>query len=194
MVTSQRDIEAEAQFQNEAPIGPQVPFPAGIHNMVISWDRNQGYMSVRVGNGRWHFKEMLGKAVITDTNNEVGRIHIRAKGELHGERLILWRPGDIKPHPMVKGVRRPTTLNRLCYLRAGQSWRWRDEHMDWNNPDALKIVKGYVGDWQIEWDHQDPIAHLFHQGFGVLCGPGCFMHEDGGYGHFYDTDRWNEAE
>lgn len=191
MVTK-KQIESEAQYQNPAPIGPQSPIPGGVHDMIVSWDRNEGYMSVRLVGDRWWFKELLGKAIITETNNQVGRIHIQAKGQIQGEQLILWRPSDAEPHPMVRGERRLITHNRMCYFRAVEEWRWRDNRMPWDHPDALRVVKGYVGDWNIEWESSDTIAHLFHNGFGVLCAAGCCMHPGGGYGHFYEADRWEE--
>jgi hypothetical protein len=64
--------------------------------------------------------------------------------------------------------------------------------MAWNSPEALRILPGYVGDWNIEWPQNDTMAHLFHQGFVVICDIGCFMHPHGGYGHFYTSDRWED--
>jgi len=196
----ERAVESEAQFQNSAPIGPQSQIPLGVHDMIVSWDRQEGYMSVRAAGDRWWFKEMLGSAVLTDTDNAVGRLHITAKGEINGEQLVLWRPSNAPPHPMVRGTRRDISYNRLCYFRAEQQWRLRDERMAWNSPEALRILPGYVGDWNIEWPQSDTVAHLFHQGFVVICGEtrglrytGCFMHPNGGYGHFYTSDRWEEA-
>jgi len=194
MVTSQRDVEAEAQYQNPAPIGPQSQIPGGVHDMVVSWDRHEGYMSVRAAGDRWWFKEMLGQALLTGTNNEVGRLHITAKGQINEEQLQLWRPSGAAPHPMVRGDRREISYNRLCYFRAERKWRLRDQHMDWNHPDALRVIKGYVGDWHIEWPMADLIAHLFHNGFVVICHAGCFMHRKGGYGHFYGPERWEEYD
>jgi len=208
---SQEQIENDAQYQNPAPIGPQSPIPAGVHDMIVSWDRKEGWMSVRVpvskiggqGGGksdwdRWWFKEMLGEVVVTGNDN-AGRILISGKGSIHGEQLQLWRPSYAPQHPMVYGHRRDVTYNRLCYFRAEARanrpcWRLRDQHMDWNHPGALMLLKGYVGDWNIEWPQDDQIAHLFHQGFVMVCSPGCFLHEKGGYGHLYGADRWEESE
>lgn len=192
MVTSQRDVESEAQYQNPAPIGPQSPIPGGVHNMLVSWDRTQGYMSVRAADGRWWFKEMLGSALLVGADNAHGRLHVLAKGQIKGEQLVLWRPSNASPHPMVRGTRRRITYNRLCYFRARKEWRLRDNNMQPDHPDALRVLPGYVGDWTIEWPLQDPVAHLFHQGFTVICDPGCFMHPDGNYGHLYGKERWEE--
>lgn len=196
MVTASRqDIESEAQFQNPAPIGLQSPIPDGVRDMIISWDRKEGYMSVRTAGDRWWFKELIGTAVINGTDDAAGRIHITAKGRLNGEQLQLWRPSTAPPHPMVVGTVRDVSYNRLCYFRAmakrGEPcWRLRDEHMAWGHPGALRLLKGYVGDWEIEWPANDTVAHLFHRGFVVICDAGCFMHDDGGYGHFYHANRW----
>jgi hypothetical protein len=195
MVVRQREeVESEAQFQNPAPIGPQSQLPTGVHDMIVSWDRTEGYMSVRTMGDRWWFKEFLGTALLTGTDSAVGRLHIRAKGQLNGEQLVLWRPSDAEPHTMVTGTRREVSYNRLCYFRAEQMWRLRDEKMDWNHLDALRVIKGYVGDWNIEWPVQDTIAHLFHKGFVVICDAKCFMHQGGGYGHFYNEERWEEFD
>jgi hypothetical protein len=161
--------------------------------MIISWDMKEGWMSVRAAGDRWWFKELIGTAVVTGNDNPVGRILISAKGAINDEQLQLWRPSSAPPHPMVYGDRRDITYNRLCYFRAMAKrdqpcWRLRDNHMDWDHPDALRMLKGYVGDWQIEWPNQDPVAHLFHQGFVIVCYAGCFMHPEGGYGHLYDPD------
>ena len=190
-MTTVRDVEAEAQFQNPAPIGEQSPIPSGVHDMIVSWDRNEGYMSVRLVGDRWWFKELLGQVIITETNNKVGRIHVLGKAQLNGEQLTLWRPSDAKPHPMVTGKRKIITYNRLCYYRAVQQWRLRDNRMEFQNPAALEIVHGYVGDWNIEWPVQDTIAHLFHNGFTVICDT-CKEHPNGGYAHLYGEERWND--
>ena len=143
---------------------------------------------------------MLGTAVITGTDDPVGRILISAKGAITGEQLQLWRPSYAPPHPMVYGDRRDITYNRMCYFRAEAKagrpcWRLRDNHMDWDHPKALVMVKGYVGDWNIEWPQQDQVAHLFHHpGFIMICRPGCSMHPGGGYAHLYGADRWAESE
>ena len=196
---SPNEVESEAQVQNPEPVGPQQPFPTGVHDMVVSWDRNRGYMSVRVAGGRWWFKEMIGQALATGNDNSVGRIHLTAKGQLHREQLQLWRPSYATPHPMVYGTRREITLNRLCYYRAMAKrnqpcWRLRDNRLPWEHPKALVMLSGYVGDWNIEWQGTDIVAHLFHQGFIMICNPGCFLHQKGGYGHLYDQDRWDEAD
>jgi hypothetical protein len=192
MVVSQQAVESEAQYQNPEPIGPQSQLPGGVQDMVVSWDRTEGYMSVRLVNDRWWFKEMLGSALLIGTDNAHGRLHVQAKGQLNGEQLVLWRPSDAPPHPMVRGTRREISYNRLCYFRAAQQWRLRDNHMLWDHPDALRILPGYVGDWNIQWPVNDTAAHLFHQGFVVICDPGCFMHPDGNYGHFYEKERWED--
>jgi len=191
MVT--RDVEAEAQYQNPAPIGPQSPIPGGVHDMIVSWDRNEGYMSVRLADDRWWFKEVLGKVVVTETNNAVGRIHLRGKAQLDDEQLVLWRPSDAERHPWVKGLVYPASHQRLCYRRfppAGEDpdWRVRDEReTSKGNPNALVFVKGYVGDLVIEWPTQDPVAHIYHNGPWTKCDPGCFMHPNGGFAHLYES-------
>ena len=63
------DTYEDAQYQNDAPIGPQEPIPAGVHSIELSWDRSRGYMRVIIGGKKWWFKEYLGKAVIVGTDN-----------------------------------------------------------------------------------------------------------------------------
>lgn len=186
MVTQQQ-IEAEAQYQNPEPIGPQSQIPSGVHDMIVSWDKTEGYMSVRVAGDRFWFKQVLGKAVVTETNNAAGRIHITAKAELNGETLTLWRPSTVEKHPWVKGTAHPSSYQRLCYRRSDKDWRVRDEvETRKGNQNSLVFVKGYVGDLVIEWPTEDPIAHVFHQGPWTKCDPGCFLHEDGGFAHLYE--------
>jgi hypothetical protein len=209
----EKEVES-AQFQNPAPIGPQSQIPLGVYDMEVSWDLGketgkEGYMSVRAAGSRWWFKEIIGTAVLNGTNNAIGRIKITAKGKLNGEQLTLWRPNNAPPHPMVRGERRDVSYNRVCYFRAEQQWRLRDEYPK-QNPLCEKQhrtyqelrqcigcnkyveLPGYVGDWTVEWPEEDYVAHLFHKGFVVICDAGCFMHPYGGYGHFYTEDRWEE--
>ena len=57
MLASQQVYE-DAQYQALAPIGPQEPIPAGVHDIELSWDRKRGYMRVIIGGKTWHFKEL----------------------------------------------------------------------------------------------------------------------------------------
>ena len=162
------DIYEDAQYQNLAPIGPQPPIPAGVHNIELSWDRNAGYMRVVIGETTWYFKEYLGKAQILGTDNARGRLHLRAVAVLDDETLIMYRDPKAQVHPQAAGVKRETTHNRLCYRRASRDWRLRDERMGWNNPEALKLVKSYVGDMNAEWNRNDSIAHIYHNGYVII--------------------------
>ena len=180
MVTINPNVYDETQFQNDAPIGPQPAIPEGVHDIELSWDRKAGYMRVIIGGKTWHFKEFLGKAVVVGTDNERGRIHLQAMARLDGETLTMYRPPDAKPHGMVEGLERKRTHNRLCYRRSSQDWRLRDERLPWNDPDALKFVKTYVGDLSAEWNGADPIAHIYHNGTAVI--------DDRHICHLYDPD------
>ena len=191
-MTTEALIHPEAQFQNSAPIGHQDSMPGGVWDIEISWDRNAGYMRAIIEGQRWHFKELLGRAVVVDTDNLKGRINIQAKAVLTGEQLVLYRPKDSEKHPWVKGLAYPATHNRLCYRRNppdGQpsDWRLRDEReTKKGNLGAIVFVKGYCGDLNVEWPTQDPVAHIYHNGPWTLCDPGCPAHQDGGYAHLYE--------
>ena len=174
------DTYEDAQYQNDAPIGPQEPIPTGVHSIELSWDRSRGYMRVIIGGKTWWFKEYLGKAVIVGTDNGRGRITLRAMARLDGEVLTMYRPPDAKPHGMVEGLERKRTHNRLCYRRSSQDWRLRDERLPWNDPDALKFVTTYVGDLSAEWNGLDKIAHIYHNGTAVI--------DDQHICHLYDPD------
>jgi len=185
-------IHPEAQFQNPAPIKPQSPIPAGVHDMEISWDRNEGYMRVIIGMKKWWFKELLGKAQILGVTSK-GRMNVRAIGVLTGEQLVLYRDPDAELHSKVKGISYPASYQRCCFRRnppAGQApdWRVRDERKTKQGDlSAIRFVGGYVGDWNIEWPAQDPVAHVFHSGPWTECAVGCFMHPKGGFAHFYES-------
>ena len=125
-------------------------------------------------------KEYLGKAQVTGTDNEEGRITLRAMARLDGETLTMYRPPDAKPHPLVQGLERKRTHNRLCYRRSSQDWRLRDERLPWNDSDALKFVTTYVGDLSAEWNGSDQIAHIYHNGSAVI--------DDQHICHLYDPD------
>jgi hypothetical protein len=148
--------------------------------MELSWDRNAGYMRVVIDGKTWHFKEYLGKAQILGTDNSRGRLHIRAIAMLHGETLIMYRDPSAEPHPQVEGLHRSSTHNRLCYRRASRDWRLRDERMAWNDPEALKYVSSYVGDMSVEWNRNDSIAHIFHNGYVTI--------DEDNVAHLYDPE------
>jgi hypothetical protein len=170
----------DAQYQNLAPIGPQPQIPAGVHNIELSWDRNVGYMRIVISGSTWHFKEYLGKAQVLGTENRRGRLHLRAMAQLDGETLIMYRDPTAKAHPSVAGLRRDQTHNRLCYRRASLDWRLRDERMPWDHPEALKFVKSYLGDMSAEWNQNDPVAHIYHNGYVIIDGDDV--------AHLYDPD------
>ena len=158
-----------AQYQDTAPIGPQEPIPAGVHeNIELSWDRKRGYMRVIIDNQTWHFKEFLGKAQVTGTDSKRGRIYLRAMARIDGETLSVYRDPGSEPHPQVEGERRESTHNRLCYRRQSQEWRLRDERMPWEHPDALRFTKNYVGDLNAEWHMSDLVAHVYHNGYAII--------------------------
>jgi hypothetical protein len=178
MVTSNVILYEDSQYQSDAPIGEQPPIPAGSHNIELSWDRKAGYMRVVIQGRTWWFKEFLGKAVVLGTDNERGRINLRGMARLDGETLTLYRPPNAKPHPLVTGVNREATHNRLCYRRSSRDWRLRDERRP-DSPDALVFIKSYVGDLSAEWDRRDTIAHVYHNGSTVIV-------DD--VAHLYDPD------
>ena len=162
------DIYEDAQIQSAKPIGPQTPIPSGVHDIELSWDRKRGYMRVVIGGEKWWFKEYLGKAQILNTDNKLGRIYLRAMAQINGETLTMWRDPDALPHELVEGVKREKTHNRLCYRRATEEWRLRDERLDWNHPEALVFTQSYVGDLNAEWHRSDNVAHIYHNGFAVI--------------------------
>jgi len=180
-------IHSEAQYQNPSPIGPQSPIPPGVHDMEVSWDRNAGYMRVIISGQPWWFKELLGRCVLTGTDNAKGRINLRGQAVLTGEQLVLYRAADAEKHPWVKGTAHAATHNRLCYRRANLDWRLRDEReTQKGNLGAIAFVQGYCGDLNVEWPTQDATAHIFHNGPWTHCDTGCPVHPSGGYAHIYD--------
>ena len=175
------DTYEDAQYQSDAPIGEQPPIPAGVHNIELSWDRSRGDMRIIIGGTHsWWFKEYLGKAQVIGTDNGRGRITLRAMARIDGETLTMYRPPDAKPHPLVQGLERKRTHNRLCYRRISKDWRLRDERLPWEHPDALKFVTSYCGDLSAEWDGSDKVAHIYHNGSTVI--------DDQHICHLYDPD------
>jgi hypothetical protein len=177
----------DAQFQAEAPIGTQRRIPAGIHNIELSWDRKKAYMRINIshpsfafGIRSWWFKEYLGKAQLLGTDDLNGRLYLRAMAQINGETLTMWRDPNASPHELAEGTRRNNTHNRLCYRRAGHEWRLRDERLPWNHPDALVFASSYVGDLAAEWNHKDPVAHIYHNGWTVI--------DEDNVAHLYDPD------
>jgi hypothetical protein len=127
----------------------------------------------------WWLKEYLGKAQILGTDNEEGRIYMRAMAELGGETLYMWRDPDALPHKIAEGVKREKTHNRLCYRRSSRDWRLRDEHMG-NHPNALVFTRSYIGDLEAEKDKNDSVAHIYHNGYVII--------DKDDVAHLYDTE------
>ena len=128
----------------------------------------------------WWFKEYLGKAQILGTNNEKGRLYLRAMAQIDDETLTTWRDLLAPRHEEVEGVRREKTHNRLCYRRATEEWRLRDERLEWNHPDALVFTKSYKGDLNAEWHANDSVAHIYHNGYAII--------DKNDVAHLYDTE------
>jgi hypothetical protein len=168
----------DSQTQNPALIPAQSPMPTGVQLLEISWDRRAGWMRAIIGQQSWHFKELLGKGQIISTDDRKGRIYIRAVGLMQGETLIIYR-WEAPPHPVVEGIERIDSHQRLCYRRSHQDWRVRDERRP-ETPDALVFCNGYIGDLNVEWEGADPIAHIYHNGPIVI--------DDRRIAHLYDPD------
>jgi len=187
----QAEIVEDQQTQSSAPIGPQPPIPPGIHDIELSWDRRHGWMRIRIDEKSWWFKEYLGRCQVVGTSRE-GRIYIRASARINGETLRMWRDPDALPHPVVDGVARRKTQNRLCYRRAQCDFRINDDGTRGNgfgdrmpdinttSPQARKLVyaQSIVGDLNCLWHQQDSIAHIYHVGSIII--------DDDGGAHLYD--------
>ena len=169
-----------SRFQSTALIGKQAPIPTGIHDIELSWDREADFMRIFIDNKKWYFKEYSGKAVVVSTDNEVGRLYLRASARIVGDSLTMARSPDAKPHPIVSGIQRGPTYNRMCYRRSQMDWRLRDEKAPWDANDSVTFVKSYVGDMNISWDRKDEIAHVFHNGWILI--------DDSNIAHLYDED------
>ena len=179
MQASQQVYE-DAQYQSSDPIGYQPQIPAGIHEIELSWDRHKGYMRVIIEGQKYWFKEYLGKAQVLSCDSKRGRLHLRAMARIDGETLTMWRDPVAPPHEEVERVRREKTHNRLCYRRATEEWRLRDERLNWNDPEALVFTKSYVGDLNAEWHKNDSVAHIYHNGFAII--------DANDVAHLYDTE------
>ena len=174
------DTYEDAQYQSDAPIGPQDPIPTGVHSIELSWDRSRGYMRIMIGNQKWWFKEYLGKAQGLSCDNKRGRLNLRAMARIDNETLTMYRDPAAPAHKIVEGVVREKTHNRLCYRRATEEWRLRDERLEWNHPDALVFTKSYKGDLNAEWHMRDNVAHIYHNGYSII--------DKDDVAHLYDTE------
>ena len=147
-------------------------------------------MKVAIGDAVWYFKELLGKAVVTGTDADVGRIYIDGMASINGETLTLYRSPDAEPHKVVGGLRLENTFNRCCYFREQKVWRLRDEEKtaryhaegkDVHSPDVIRYVESYMGDGWLSWTARDPYAHIYHQGWTVI--------DEDNVAHLYDPDE-----
>jgi hypothetical protein len=180
MVLVNAGVYEDAQYQNDAPIGPQSAVPEGVHDIELSWDRKRGYMRIIIDSQKWWFKELLGSAICTHADNRKGRLHFYGGARIDGETLTLYRPPDAPVHPIVEGLERPVSLYRTCYRRSDQKWRARDERMAWEAEGAMIPVSDVVGDFHVEWRISDRVAHIFHQGWQVI--------DEAGVAHLYDPE------
>jgi len=166
-------LDNDNQFQTREPIGHQDPMPSDLETLELSWDRHKALMRVTIKDkGTWYFKEVLGKAQMISSDNQKGRLQLQAIPFLQGETLYLYRDPQSIPHKMIEEERiaellRPTN-NRLCYNRQELCWRIRDERKPWLDDESRRLVDSYVGDIAIEWNHNDPVAHIFHKGQIIL--------------------------
>ena len=168
MVLVSAGVYEDAQYQSDAPIGPQPVVPSGVHDIELSWDRAKGYMRIIIQGQKWWFKELVGKAVVTQADSAKGRLHFYGMARIDGETLTMYRPPNAPVHPIAEGLERPSSLYRTCYRRSDHKWRARDERMPWDHPDALQIVSDVVGDFAVEWRLNDEVAHIFHRGSEII--------------------------
>ena len=178
------------QVQSARPIPVQPPVPTGVHDMILSWDLEHGWMKLRIDGVVWFFKELLGKAVVLGTNTNVGRIHLRGMAASAGDTLTLYRDPKAEPHPVVEGLEIDKTYNRMCYFREQKVWRLRDEDKtaryhaegkDVHSPDVIKYVKSYKGDGVLSWAFSDQFAHVYHEGRVII--------DENNVAHLYDPDE-----
>ena len=178
------------QVQSARPIPAQLPVPTGVHDMILSWDLEHGWMKLRIDGVVWFFKELLGKAVVLGTNTNVGRIHLRGMAASAGDTLTLYRDPKAEPHPVVEGLEIDKTYNRMCYFREQKVWRLRDEDKtaryhaegkDIHSPDVIKYVKSYKGDGVLSWAFSDQFAHVYHEGRVII--------DENNVAHLYDPDE-----
>ena len=178
------------QVQSARPIPVQPPVPTGVHDMILSWDLEHGWMKLRIDGVVWFFKELLGKAVVLGTNTNVGRIHLRGMAASDGDILTLYRDPKAEPHPVVEGLEIDKTYNRMCYFREQKVWRLRDEDKtaryhaegkDVHSPDVIKYVKSYKGDGVLSWAFSDQFAHVYHEGRVII--------DENNVAHLYDPDE-----
>ena len=178
------------QVQSARPIPAQLPVPTGVHDMILSWDLEHGWMKLRIDGVVWFFKELLGKAVVLGTNTNVGRIHLRGMAASDGDTLTLYRDPKAEPHPVVEGLEIDKTYNRMCYFREQKVWRLRDEDKtaryhaegkDVHSPDVIKYVKSYKGDGVLSWAFSDQFAHVYHEGRVII--------DENSVAHLYDPDE-----
>ena len=185
-------VYGDSQTQNSDPIPGQPPMPLGSYDMKLSWDRNKGWMKVTIDKGIWYFKELLGHIVVTGTDSEAGRIHLRGMALIDNEfeTLVLSRSPDSPLHPVVEGTELDHTYNRMCYFREWKVWRLRDEDKtakfqaagkDVNDPEVIRYVNGYEGDGYLSWTANDPYAHCYHLGKTVI--------DANNIAHLYDPDE-----
>lgn len=84
---------------SNAPLPSQGPLPGGVHDWVLSFDLDKAVMKIRcVEEGKslgdwsqWFFKEAIGKAYITRSDRDTGRINLRGECVMEGDTLYFYR-------------------------------------------------------------------------------------------------------
>jgi len=126
----------------------------------VSWSRSQkkfrwvGEDGVEV----W-CSEAEGLCEMVGTDNETGRLHVAVDGlEVEGEFVRAVQEVQEVQLPLGAVELEGAGYWRLCYRRAQQDWRVRDE----NGSGKVTFVNTYKGQVGLDW--HDHAAHLFHKG------------------------------
>ncbi len=163
---------------NPGPLPEQAPVPSGIQRWLWSFDRTNAWMSIRLIQPdqpfedwpRWWFKKADGEATVVGGNPLSGRIEMRGECTLEGETMYLWDTTEDHEDDWLyetsledlPGTVLHPSQYRICYRRANEDWRCRDENRPFYDIEALRHITDVRGRIRLNWlDHG---SHIFHQG------------------------------
>ena len=140
--------------------------PAGVHDYEFSLPREtlqagKPRFRFRLDGAEWRCDRLAGHAEVVGTDGKTGRMTLRGKLVITDDGVAsMWAAKDAEPDPT--GEDGTDSHWRLCYARAEQGWRLRDERKPAVDPTSLTIVKDYRGIVNLNWF--DGGTHVFHDG------------------------------
>ncbi len=129
----------------------------------VSWSKSEkGFRWIDPEGEVFLSKTEEGEMDMVGTKNEIGRLMVECTLEKQGTHAqVTPSEGSVAVLPPADAVLKDWNgYCRMCYRRAQQDWRIRDEKFDGKGTGIIEFVQTYVG--RVKVYHYDGIGHLFH--------------------------------